>query len=93
MFKNFITSITRNGISLFGTGLAIAALVLIICLYVMTQVGFEGGPYLGIITFLVLPMIFVVGLLLIPLGTLLYRRRIRRSPGGESVPLLPSLRS
>ncbi len=53
MFKNFLSSITRNGMSLFGTGLAIAALVLIVCLYFMTQVGFEGGPYLGIITFLI----------------------------------------
>ena len=91
MFKNFLSSITRNGLSLFGTGLAIAVLVLIGSLIFMKQVGFEGGPYLGIITFLILPMLFVVGLILIPLGTLLYRRRIRRSPGGESMPLLPIL--
>ncbi|MCP5090957.1 MAG: cytochrome C, partial [Gammaproteobacteria bacterium] len=89
MFKNFLESITRNGISLFGTGLAIAALVLIVSLFFMQQVGFEGGPYLGILTFLILPAIFVVGLILIPVGVLLYRRRMRRVPGGESMHTLP----
>ena len=89
MFKNFLSSITHNGISLVGTGLAIAGLVLIVSLFVMEQLGFEGGPYLGILTYLILPMIFVVGLILIPVGAILYRRRIRRSPGGASTPLMP----
>lgn len=86
-----MSSITRNGISLFGTGLALASLVLIISLFVIQQIGYEGGPYLGILTYLILPMIFVLGLLLIPLGTFLYRRSLRTIPGGESVPLLPVL--
>ena len=89
MFRNFFASITRNGLSLFGTALAIASLVLIISLFVIEGMGYDGGPYLGILTFLILPMIFVVGLLLIPLGALLYRRSLRKMPGGESIPLLP----
>ncbi|NCF53002.1 hypothetical protein GWP57_15495, partial [Gammaproteobacteria bacterium] len=66
MFKNFLASITRNGLSIAGTGLAIASLVLIISLFFMEQLGFEGGPYLGILTYLILPVIFVTGLILIP---------------------------
>ena len=89
MFKNFLSSITHNGISLIGTGLAIAGLVLIVSLFVMEQLGFEGGPYLGILTYMILPMIFVAGLILIPVGAVLYRRNLRRRPGGESTPLLP----
>ena len=89
MVKNFLSSITRNGLSLFGTGLAIAALVLIVSLFVIHFVGYDGGPYLGILTFLILPMIFVVGLLLIPLGAFLYRRSLKKMPGGEEAPLLP----
>ena len=89
MFKNFLSSITHNGISLVGTALAIMGLVLIVSLFVMEQLGFEGGPYLGILTYLILPMIFVVGLILIPIGAVLYRRRLRRTPGGKSTPLLP----
>ena len=89
MFKNFLSSITHNGISLAGTALAIMGLVLIISLFVMERLGFEGGPYLGILTYLILPMIFVTGLILIPVGAVLYRRSLRRVPGGESTPLMP----
>jgi nitrate/TMAO reductase-like tetraheme cytochrome c subunit len=89
MFRNFFASITRNGISLVGTALAIAALVLIVSLFLVEKLGYEGGPYLGILTYLILPMIFIVGLVLIPIGSLLYRRKLRRMPGGEDTPALP----
>ncbi len=89
MFRNFLASITRNGISLIGTALAIAGLVLIICLFVLEKLGFEGGPYLGILTYLILPAIFVFGLILIPIGSILHRRKVRRTPGGEDMPALP----
>ena len=89
MFRNFLISITRNGISLSGTALAVAGLVLIASLFMMERLGFQGGPYLGILTYLILPMIFVVGLILIPIGSLLWRRRRRRMPGGEGTPLMP----
>jgi len=89
MFRNFLASITRNGISFVGTALALAGLVLIICLIFIQKLGYDGGPYLGILTFLILPMIFVVGLLLIPIGSMLQRRKLRRMPGGEEVPRLP----
>jgi hypothetical protein len=42
-------------------------------------------PYIGILVFLTLPAIFVLGLLLIPLGIWLRRRSLRESgqlPGG-----------
>ena len=89
MIKNFLASITRNGISLVGTAVAVAGLVLIISLFFLEQLGFEGGPYLGILTYLILPMIVVIGLLLIPFGSFLYRRRLRRTKEGEGAPALP----
>lgn len=89
MFKNFFASITHNAISLIGTALALATLVLMASLFTMQQFGFEGGPYLGILTYLILPMIFVAGLVLIPTGAVLYRRKLRKMPGGEETPLLP----
>ncbi len=88
MFKNFLSSITRNGISLIGTALAIAGLVLIISLFFLEQLGFEGGPYLGILTYLVLPMTFIFGTILIPIGSWLHRRKLRRL-GDEARPALP----
>ena len=89
MIRNFLASITRNGVSLIGTAIAIAGLVLIVSLFFLEQLGFEGGPYLGILTYLILPMIFVVGLLLIPIGSFLHRRKLRRTSSGQDTPALP----
>ena len=89
MFKNFLVSITHNLISLIGTAIAVATLVLMASLFAMELFGFEGGPYIGILTYLILPMIFVFGLILIPIGAILYRRRIRKSPGGDGTQLMP----
>ena len=89
MVRNFIVSITRSAISLIGTSIAVATLVLMLSLFLIEQFGFEGGPYLGILTYLILPMVFVVGLILIPIGAVLWRRKVNRSPGGEDTPLMP----
>lgn len=89
MFKNFLVSITHNLISLIGTAIALATLVLMASLFAMELSGFEGGPYIGILTYLILPMIFVGGLILIPIGAVLYRRKLRKTPAGQETPLLP----
>ena len=89
MFRNFFASLTRNAISLVGTAIALSALILMMTLFGMQLWGFEGGPYLGILTFLILPVFFVLGLILIPVGVVLWRRKLRRQPGGEDVSLLP----
>ena len=89
MIKNFLASITRNAISLIGTAIALAALILIVTLASMELWGFEGGPYLGILTYLILPMIFMIGLILIPTGVILWRRRLRKAPDGGDTPLMP----
>jgi hypothetical protein len=88
MFKNFLASMTRNALSLIGSAIAVSALVLIGSLFAMELWGFEGGPYLGILTYLILPMIFVIGLILIPIGAVLYRRKLRRNTD-EDFPLMP----
>jgi len=89
MVRNFIVSITRSTISLIGTALVVATLVLMLSLFMLERFGFEGGPYLGILTYLILPMIMVIGLTMIPIGAVLWRRKIRRTPGGEGTPVMP----
>lgn len=89
MLRYSLEFITRNRISLAGMGLAVASLVLMISLFVMEQLGFKGGPYLGILTYFILPTIFVLGLTLIVTGAILYRRKMRQLPGGEGLPPLP----
>ena len=74
MIKHFFSAITGNILSLFGTVLVVVSLLLILVLLVMQGMGFEGGAYLGILTFVIFPMLFLLGLALIPIG-LWWRKR------------------
>lgn len=90
MPRHIFAALTRSPISLVGAVLATASLTLIIALSAMPLFGFQRGPYLGILTFLVLPAGFVLGLLLIPAGIMLARRRASRAEiSGEGSPTFP----
>jgi nitrate/TMAO reductase-like tetraheme cytochrome c subunit len=54
--------------------------------------GHAENPYAGIILFVILPVVFVLGLALIPLGAFLARRRIRTGLGGTPLDRQTSLR-
>jgi nitrate/TMAO reductase-like tetraheme cytochrome c subunit len=88
--RTFFHAITRNGVSLTGAALTTAAAILFISLFVGESLGLGGGPYLGILTFVVFPAIFVLGLALIPVGIAWQRRSARRAASrGEPASLLP----
>jgi hypothetical protein len=89
MAHHFFASITRNGISLVGCALALVSALLIVALFVISLVGYQGGPYLGILTYLILPVFFVLGLLLIPIGIYFERRRMRKNPDYAGKGLFP----
>ncbi len=88
MFRNFLGSITRNWIGLAGTGITLVSLVLIVSAFVIEQLGLVGAPYLGI-PYLMLAGVLAFGLFLVPLGSLLWRRKLRRAEGSEKSPALP----
>jgi nitrate/TMAO reductase-like tetraheme cytochrome c subunit len=75
MIKHFLAAITGNVISLIGTLMIILSLLFIGALLIMQAMGFQGGAYLGIITFVVLPMGFLLGIIVVPLGIWLHKRR------------------
>lgn len=88
--KDFARNLTRNPLGLAGAALTTASGVLIVALVAMGVLGLGGGPYGGIIAFLVLPAFFVLGLLLMPLGTWLERRKERRAAeAGQPLPAMP----
>jgi nitrate/TMAO reductase-like tetraheme cytochrome c subunit len=87
MIRSFFAAITRNMVSLVGVLLAIVSLVLILALIAIQIAGYEGGPYLGILTYLVLPMGLLFGLLLVPFGLWLQHRRERSRAGAAGKPL------
>jgi nitrate/TMAO reductase-like tetraheme cytochrome c subunit len=73
----FFATVTSNPISLAGSALTTITAFLFLLLFSIHIVSEHGAsPYLGIITFLILPGLFLLGLSLIPLG--LWQARKRR---------------
>jgi nitrate/TMAO reductase-like tetraheme cytochrome c subunit len=76
----------RNYVSFAGALIVIAAVVSILLLILIELTQASNNPYLGIITYVVLPGFLVFGLLVILIGMLFERRRRRRSPDSEIPP-------
>jgi len=70
--------ITRTRLSLAGAVITTVSALTFIALFLLELLGLHGGPYVGILGFIVIPTLFVIGLLLIPLGLWLDRRRRRK---------------
>ncbi len=68
----------RNLTSIAGALLATISVLLFLVFFVGDLVGLtaHSNPYIGIVFFIVLPSLFVVGLLIIPLGVYFERRRL-----------------
>ena len=84
--RNFLSVVTRSRLALLGTAIATAALLLFLIFVGMELAGHEGGPYLGILVYLLLPGLVFLGLLLIPIGVWRARKRERL---GQAEPPLP----
>ena len=78
----------RNPLSLFGMAIATAMAVVFLGLAALHLAGFLPNPYIGLLVFVVLPLLFVVGLALIPLGAWLTARRRARQPGAPDWPVI-----
>ena len=70
----------NNPISLAGGAITTAAGVTMIAYWLVELYGRPNdNPYLGIIFFLLLPALFIAGLILIPLGLFLRRRKLQKA--------------
>jgi hypothetical protein len=65
----------RSPVSVAGMVVTTLSAVLFLVVFLADLLGLHTNPYLGIVCFLVLPGSFVLGLLLIPLGAWIERRR------------------
>jgi NapC/NirT cytochrome c family protein len=70
--------LTQHWVSLLGAALVTTAVVSWLVVLPQTIRGHVDNPYLGIIVFLIVPVIFFAGLVLIPIGIYLSRRQIRK---------------
>ena len=66
--KSRIPSLARNPVSLAGAALVTLSALLFLFVYLLETLGSHTNPYIGMVFFLVIPGIFIVGLVLIPIG-------------------------
>src|SRR5437764_14722682 len=81
-----VPSLFRNYVSFIGAAIVCACLASILLLFLIEITGSTDNPYLGILTYVILPAILIFGLLVILLGMLLERRRRRRVAPAEIMP-------
>ncbi len=76
--------LSSNRLSLAGVAVTTTSAITLATLYTTEFFGVHVGPYIGIIAFLILPGVFVLGLTLIPLGQW---RKFRREKASGTLPL------
>ena len=74
-------NLIRNPISLIGLALAAVAFVNIVLLILIDLLASHPSPYIGILAYMVAPGILVFGLILVPIGMVVERRRRLRHVG------------
>ena len=78
----------RNPLSLLGAAITTAMALLFLVLLLLHLGGFLTNPYIGLLVFVAVPALFVLGLLLIPIGGRLSARRRRRHPDADEWPVI-----
>jgi hypothetical protein len=73
-----LLAVGSHWVSLTGLALALTALISWMFVLPVQLRGHAGNPYIGILIFIAIPVIFFAGLGMIPLGIFLGRRRIKR---------------
>jgi nitrate/TMAO reductase-like tetraheme cytochrome c subunit len=78
-------SLLRNPVTLAGAGIALVALANILFLFLMDLFSPRPSPYIGILAYMIMPGIFILGLFLVPVGMWRERRRRARVQPGEAL--------
>ena len=74
----------RNKLTYVGSSLAIIALIFILSFLFFQLIAAHPSPYIGLFTFLVLPGLLVIGLILMSVGLVVTRRRLKQQLGQDA---------
>jgi hypothetical protein len=66
----------HNWISLIGAMIALISFFMIVFLFVITSIMFQSATYIGLVIYILLPAVMVVGLILIPIGMFISRKKV-----------------
>ncbi len=79
---------TQNWVSLIGATIAVIAFFMIVFLFVVSTFLGQGGSYLGLVVYMILPAILIFGLILIPIGMYIKNKKM---VAGEKVTKWPTI--
>ena len=82
--RPLLVMMTSHWLSMLGLFFVISAVVSWLVVLPMQGSRGQSNPYIGIVVFVFLPIVFLAGLVLVPTGIYLARRRIRDRLGGEA---------
>jgi hypothetical protein len=74
-------ALARHPLAIAGALITTIAAVAFIAMAIAAVAGLFTNPYAGLVVFVAIPALFVLGLLLIPAGMWLQRRKLERDPG------------
>jgi nitrate/TMAO reductase-like tetraheme cytochrome c subunit len=86
-----LPSSVYNWTSVIGATVALISLFMIVFLFVITSIFNQGGSYIGIVIYIALPTLMVIGLLMIPLGMLITYRKQRKAKDEKKELRWPSI--
>lgn len=84
MANGHIRALLRHPVSLVGVGLVLFSLISMIFLLVIEAIIGRANPYIGIFIYMIYPGVLLLGIFLVPIGSLL--ERWRRVKGGALPP-------
>src|SRR5262245_63137594 len=79
-----LEALVRHPVAIAGALITTASAVVFIALLIAELLGLFENPYSGLVVFIALPAVFLFGLLLIPLGMWLERRKLERDPSAAA---------
>jgi hypothetical protein len=80
-------ALPRHPLAIAGAVITTVSAVVFIALLIAAFAGLFDNPYAGLVIFVAIPAAFVLGLLLIPIGGWLHRRKVQRGDAVEDWPV------
>jgi hypothetical protein len=79
-----LPSSVYNWTSIIGATIALISLFMIVFLFAITTIFNQGGSYLGVVIYIALPTLLVIGLIMIPIGMIFkYKRQKKEKETGR----------
>src|ERR1700760_423367 len=75
-----LSTLARHPLAIIGAVVTTVSAVFFVTLVIAMLAGMLSNPYAGLVVFIGIPAIFVLGILLIPTGMWLERRTLLRDP-------------